>query len=122
MRVIVLIKATAESELGQMPSSELLAAMGKYNEELLKAGVLLGGAGLHPSLRGRRVAFNGSKRTVINGPFPQTTELVAGYWVWQVNDMEEAVEWAKRAPNPMSVPSEIEIRRLFEASDFETPA
>jgi hypothetical protein len=120
MRVIVLVKATAESELGRMPSNELLAAMGKYNEELLEAGIVIGGDGLHPSSKGKRVAFNGPTRTVIDGPFSQTSELVAGYWIWQVDNMAQAVEWVKRAPNPMSGPSEIEIRPLFEASDFES--
>jgi hypothetical protein len=121
MRVMVLVKAGADSEQGRMPTSELLAAMGKYNEELLNAGILLGGDGLHPSSKGKRVAFDGPKRTVIDGPFAQTNELVAGYWIWRVSNMEEAVEWVKRAPNPMSGPSEIEIRPLFEAADFETP-
>jgi hypothetical protein len=120
MRVIVLVKATAESEQGRMPSNELLAAMGKYNEELLAAGIVIGGDGLHPSSKGKRVAFNGPTRTVIDGPFSQTSELVAGYWIWQVDSMAQAVEWVKRAPNPMSGPSEIEIRPLFEASDFES--
>src|SRR3954467_10935224 len=102
MRVIVLVKATAESEQGRMPSNELLAAMGKYNEELLAAGIVIGGDGLHPSSKGKRVAFNGPTRTVIDGPFSQTSELVAGYWIWQVDNMAQAVEWVKRAPNPMS--------------------
>ena len=118
MRVMVLVKATAESEAGVMPSSELLEAMGKYNEELAKAGVLLAGEGLHPSSKGKRVAFDGPSRTVIDGPFAETRELVAGFWLWQVKDMAEAVEWAKRCPNPMPGPSEIEIRPVFEAADF----
>jgi hypothetical protein len=118
MRVMVLVKATAASETGKMPSSELLEAMGKYNEQLIEAGVLLGGDGLHSSAKGKRVAFDGPKRTVIDGPFAQTQELLAGYWLWQVKDMAEAVEWVKRAPNPMPGPSEIEIRPILEASDF----
>lgn len=118
MRVMVLVKATAESEAGVMPSSELLEAMGRYNAALVAAGIMLAGEGLHPSNRGKRVAFDGPRRTVIDGPFPATRELVAGFWLWQVRDMEEAVEWAKRCPNPMPGPSEIEIRPVFEAADF----
>jgi hypothetical protein len=118
MRVMVLVKATAESEAGNMPSSELLEAMGKYNEELANANILLAGEGLHPSAKGKRVAFDGPGRTVIDGPFAETRELVAGFWLWEVKDMDEAVEWAKRCPNPMPGPSEIEIRPVFEASDF----
>ena len=118
MRVMVMVKATSESEAGNMPSTELLAAMGKFNEELLEAGVLLAGEGLHPSARGKRVRFSGSQRTVIDGPFSETPELVAGFWLWQVRSMEEAVEWVKRCPNPMEGDSEIEIRPLFEADDF----
>ncbi len=118
MRVMVLVKATAESEAGNMPSSELLEAMGKYNEELANANILLAGEGLHPSAKGKRVAFDGPGCTVIDGPFAETRELVAGFWLWEVKDMDEAVEWAKRCPNPMPGPSEIEIRPVFEASDF----
>ena len=118
MRVMVLVKATAESEAGIMPSSELLEAMGKYNAELVNAGILLAGEGLHPSAKGKRVAFNGSGRTVVDGPFAETRELVAGFWLWEVKDMAEAVEWVKRCPNPMPGPSELEIRPVFEAADF----
>ena len=118
MRVMVMVKATSESEAGKMPSTELLAAMGNFNEELLKAGVLLAGEGLHPSAKGRRVRFSGSQRTVIDGPFTETKELVAGFWLWQVESMEEAVAWVRRCPNPMEGDSEIEIRPLFEAADF----
>jgi len=119
MRVMVIVKATAESEAGVMPSEELLRAMGKYNEELVKAGIMLGGDGLKPSREGKRVAFDGPKRTVIDGPFAETRELVAGYWLWEVKDMDEAVEWVKRCPNPMPGPSEIEIRPVYEIEDFE---
>ena len=118
MRVMVIVKATKDSEAGIMPSTELLAAMGKYNEELIKAGIMQSGDGLKPSSKGKRVAFDGAKRTVIDGPFAETKELVAGYWIWTVKDMAEAVEWVKRCPNPMPGPSEIEIRPLFEAADF----
>ena len=118
MRVMVLVKATKESEAGVMPSTELLEAMGKYNEALIEAGILLAGEGLHPSSRGKRVAFDGDRRTVIDGPFSATGELVAGFWLWQVKDMAEAVEWVKRCPNPMPGPSEVEIRPLFEMADF----
>ena len=118
MRVMVLVKATEDSEAGVMPPTELLEAMGKYNEELSSAGILLAGDGLHPSSKGKRVAFDGPNRTVIDGPFAATRELVAGFWLWKVKDMAEAVEWAKRCPNPMPGPSEIEIRPLFEAADF----
>jgi hypothetical protein len=118
MRVMVLVKATNDSEAGLMPSAELLEAMGKFNEALVDAGVLLAGEGLHPSVKGKRVAFDGPSRTVTDGPFPQTRELVAGFWLWQVNDMAEAVEWVKRCPNPMFGPSEIEIRPVFELADF----
>jgi hypothetical protein len=118
MRVMVMVKATTESEAGMMPSTELLEAMGTYNEELVKAGIMLAGEGLHPSAKGKRVAFDGPNRTVIDGPFAETKELVAGYWLWEVKDMAEAVEWVKRCPNPMPGPSEIEIRPLFEAEDF----
>ncbi len=118
MRVIVLVKATAESETGAIPSTELLEAMTAYNEELVAAGIMKGGEGLHPSSAGKRVAFDGPNRTVINGPFSATSELVAGFWLWEVKDMDEAVAWVKRCPNPMSGPSEIEIRPMFEAADF----
>jgi len=118
MRVMVLVKATKESEAGIMPSTELLDAMGKYNKELVNAGILLAGEGLHPSSKGKRVRFDGPSRTVIDGPFAETRELVAGFWLWQVKDMDEAVEWVKRCPNPMPGPSEIEIRPVFEAADF----
>ena len=118
MRFMVIVKATKDSEAGVMPSTELLAAMGKFNEELVKAGVMLAGDGLHPSSRGKRVRFSGSKRTVIDGPFAETKELIAGFWLWEVKSMEEAVEWVKRCPNPMPGESEIEIRKVFEAADF----
>ena len=118
MRVAVLVKATKDSEAGVMPSQELLAAMGKFNEELVNAGVMLAGEGLHPSSRGKRVRFSGPQRTVIDGPFAETKELVAGFWLWQVKSMEEAVEWVKRCPNPHAEECEIEIRRIFEAEDF----
>ncbi len=118
MRVMVLVKATRHSEAGVMPSSELLEAMGKFNEELVNAGVMVSGEGLKPSSKGKRVAFDGAGRTVIDGPFPETGELVAGFWLWQVKDMAEALEWVKRCPNPMPGPSEIEIRPVVEAADF----
>jgi len=118
MRVMVMVKATPESEAGKMPSTELMAAMGNFNEELVKAGVMLAGEGLHPSLKGKRVAFSGAQRTVIDGPFTETKELVAGFWLWQVRSMEEAVEWVRRCPNPMESDSEIEIRPVYEAEDF----
>jgi len=118
MRVMVLVKATADSEAGLMPSSELLEAMGRYNEELVEAGIMKGGDGLHPSSKGKRVAFDGDKRAVIDGPFTETKEIVAGYWLWEVKDMDEAVAWVKRCPNPMPGPSEVEIRPLFELEDF----
>ena len=118
MRVMVLVKATKDSEAGVMPSPELLEAMGKYNEALANAGILLAGEGLHPSSKGKRMAFDGPNRTVIDGPFAETRELVAGFWLWKVKDMAEAVEWAKRCPNPMPGPSEIEIRPLYEMADF----
>jgi hypothetical protein len=118
MRVMVMVKATNESEAGKMPSTELLAAMGKYNEELVKAGVMLAGEGLHPSVKGKRVRFSGKSRTVVDGPFAETKELVAGFWLWQVKSMEEAVEWVRRCPNPMESDSDIEIRPVFEAEDF----
>jgi hypothetical protein len=118
MRFIVMVKATRDSEAGVMPSQELLEAMGRFNEELVKAGVMLAGEGLKPSSQGVRVRFDGAKRSVIDGPFAETKELVAGFWIWQVKSIEEAVEWAKRCPNPMPGPSEIEIRPIFEAEDF----
>lgn len=119
MRFMVLVKATKESEAGEMPSEQLLAEMGKFNEELVKAGILLAADGLQPSSKGARVRFNGTKRSVINGPFPDTKELVAGYWIWQVKSKEEAIEWVKRCPNPMPKgESAIEIRQIFEAEDF----
>lgn len=118
MRVMVVVKATKDSEAGAMPSTELLEAMGKYNEELVNAGILLAAEGLHPSVKGKRVAFDGPTRTVMDGPFTETRELLAGFWLWKVKDMAEAVEWLKRCPNPMLGPSEIEIRRVFEAADF----
>src|SRR3569833_1101310 len=118
MRVMVMVKATKDSEQGVMPTTELFEAMGKYNEELVKAGIMLSGDGLKPSSQGKRIAFDGPKRTVIDGPFAETRELVAGFWVWEVKDMAEAVEWAKRCPNPMLGPSELEIRPFYEMADF----
>ena len=118
MRVMVIVKATAESEAGQMPSEKLLSDMLAYNDQLVKAGIMLAGDGLHPSSKGKRVHFKGDKRTVIDGPFAETKELIAGYWLWQVRSMEEAVEWVKRCPNPMESESDIEIRPIFEADDF----
>ena len=119
MRVMVIVKASKNSEAGVMPSEKLLADMGKYNEELVKAGIMLAGDGLHPSVKGKRIQFSGSQRTVVDGPFAETKELIAGYWIWQVRSMEEAVEWARRCPDPM--PGEeavLELRPLFEAEDF----
>ncbi len=118
MRVMVMIKANEESEAGVMPSEQLLREMGAFNEELVKAGVMLAGDGLKPSSAGARVRFSGSQRTVIDGPFAETKELIAGYWIWQVASLDEAIAWVKRCPNPMGVESEIEIRPLFEAEDF----
>ena len=118
MRFIVMVKATKDSEAGVMPDTKLLADMGKYNEELVKAGIMLAGEGLHPSSKGKRVRFSGTKRTVIDGPFAETKELVAGFWLWQCKSMEEAVEWLKRCPNPHVGESEVEIRQVFEAEDF----
>ncbi|ABK11845.1 YciI family protein [Burkholderia orbicola] len=118
MRVMVIVKATADSESGQMPDTELMAEMGRFNEELVKAGILLAADGLRPSSHGKRVHFSGKNRSVIDGPFAETKELVAGYWLWQVKSMEEAVEWVKRCPNPMPGDSDIEIRPLFEMEDF----
>ena len=118
MRVMVLVKANPESEAGQLPSTELLEAMTKYNEELAKAGIMLAGEGLHPSSKGARVRFKGSERSVVDGPFTETKELIAGFWLWEVRSMEEAIEWVKRCPNPMEGESEIEIRPVFETEDF----
>ena len=118
MRVMVFVKATADSEAGLMPKTEMLEAMGKFNEALVNAGVMLAGDGLKPSSVGKRVAFDGPRRTVIDGPFAETRELVAGYWLWEVKDMAEAIEWVRRCPNPMPGPSEIEIRPVYEMSDF----
>jgi hypothetical protein len=118
MRFMIIVKATKESEAGVMPDEKLLAAMGKFNEELVKAGVMLAGEGLHPSSKGARVRFSGAKRAVIDGPFAETKELIAGFWIWQVKSKEEAIEWVKRCPNPMKGESEIEIRQVFEAEDF----
>ena len=118
MRFMIIVKASNDSEAGVMPSQRLLAEMGKFNEELVEAGVMLAGQGLHPSSKGARVKFSGSKRTVIDGPFTETKELLAGYWLWQVKSKEEAIEWVKRCPNPHNEDSEIEIRRVFEAEDF----
>ena len=118
MRFMVIVKASPESEAGKMPSEKMLAEMGKFNEELVKAGVLLAGEGLHPSSKGARIQFSGSKRTVVDGPFAETKELVAGFWLIDVKSKEEAIEWMKRCPNPMESDSEIEIRQVFEADDF----
>ena len=118
MRFMVIVKASKESEAGAMPKQQLLEAMGKFNEELVKAGVLLAGDGLQPSSKGKRVRFSGKKRTVIDGPFTETKELIAGFWLWQVRSLEEAVEWVKRCPNPHEGESEIEIRQVLEAEDF----
>ncbi|MFG1182313.1 YciI family protein [Xanthobacter versatilis] len=118
MRVMVIVKATADSEAGLMPSSELLEAMGRFNEELANAGIMLSGDGLKPSSHGKRIAFDGPGRMVMDGPFAATKELIAGFWLWEVKDMEEAVAWVKRCPNPMPGPSEIEIRPLYEMDDF----
>jgi hypothetical protein len=118
MRFMILVKASGDSEAGVMPTEELLAEMGKYNEDLAKAGILLAGEGLHPSSAGARVRFSGKTRTVVDGPFPQTSELVAGFWLWQVESRAQAIEWVKRCPNPMQGESEIEIRQVFEAEDF----
>ena len=118
MRFMVIVKATEDSEAGRMPTEELLTAMMKYNEELVKAGIMLAGDGLQPSSKGARVHFDGPGRTVIDGPFAETKELVAGYWIWQVRSLEEAIEWVKRCPNPMFGPSDIEIRPLYDIEDF----
>lgn len=118
MRFMVIVKATKDSEAGVMPSEQLLTEMGRYNEELVKAGVMLAGDGLHPSSKGTRIKFSGNTRTVIDGPFAETKELIAGYWLWSCKSKEEAIEWVKRCPNPMPGESEIEIRQVFEADDF----
>jgi hypothetical protein len=119
MRVMVIIKANKDSEAGVLPDEKLLTDMGQFNEELVKAGVMLAGEGLHPSSKGKRVRFSGTKRTVIDGPFAETKELIAGFWLWQVKSMEDAIEWVKRSPNPFQdAESEIEIRQIFEAEDF----
>ena len=118
MRVMVLVKATADSEAGVMPSAELMEAMGRFNQELFEAGIMKDGDGLKPSSEGKRIRFDGADRTVTDGPFSQTNELVAGYWIWEVKGMDEAVEWVKRAPNPMPGPSDIEIRPFYELEDF----
>ena len=118
MRVMVIVKADQDSENGVMPDEQLLTEMGNYNEELVKSGIMVGGDGLHPSSKGKRVRFAGKDRTVIDGPFAETKELIAGYWLWEVSSMDEAVEWVKRCPNPMLGESEIEIRQVFDAADF----
>ena len=118
MRFLVMVKATKDSEAGVMPSEKLLADMGKFNEELVKAGVMLAAEGLHASSKGARVLFSGAKRTVVDGPFTETKELVAGFWLWQVKSKEEAIEWVKRCPNPHNEETEVEIRQVFEAEDF----
>jgi hypothetical protein len=118
MKFMILIKADKNTEAGVMPDEKLLTEMGKYNEELVKAGVLLAGEGLHPSSKGARVRFSGEKRTVIDGPFTETKELIAGFWLWQVKSKEEAIEWVKRCPNPTGMEAEIEIRQVFDAEDF----
>lgn len=118
MKVMVIVKATKSSEEGIMPTTELLEAMGNYNEELVKAGIMLAGEGLHPSAKAKRVHFSGKDRTVTDGPFTETKELIAGFWLWQVKSIEEAVEWVKRCPNPMIEESDIDIRPIFEAEDF----
>jgi hypothetical protein len=118
MRFMVIVKATKDSEAGKMPSTELLTQMGKFNEELVKAGVMLAGEGLQPSSKGARVRFSGDKRTVVNGPFPETNQLTAGFWIWKVNSLDEAIAWAKKCPNPHPGEAELEIRQIFEAEDF----
>ncbi len=118
MRVMVMVKATEDSERGLLPTPELLAAMGKFNEELIQAGIMLAGEGLHPSAKGARVKFSGSKRTVTDGPFTETRELIAGYWMWKCSSMQEAIDWVKRCPNPTCDEDTIEIRQVFEAEDF----
>ena len=118
MKVMVIVKATKESEAGEMPSQQLLTEMTAYNEELVKAGIMLAGEGLHPSSKGARVHFSGTNRTVIDGPFAETKELIAGFWMWKVKSMQEAIDWVKRCPNPMMSDSDIEIRPVFEMEDF----
>jgi hypothetical protein len=118
MRVMVIVKATADSEAGLLPTEQMFSEMLAYNDQLVKAGIMLAGDGLHPSNKGKRVRFDGAKRTVIDGPFAETKELIAGYWLWQVRSMDEAIEWVKRCPNPMPGPSEIEVRQIYEADDF----
>jgi hypothetical protein len=118
MRFMVIVKATKESEAGEMPTEQLLKEMGDYNEQLVKAGIMKAGEGLQPSSKGKRVRFSGKQRTVIDGPFPETKELIAGYWIWETKSLDEAVEWVKKCPNPMPGDSEIEIRQIFEAEDF----
>ena len=118
MRFMVIVKANAETEAGKLPSTELLTAMGKYNEDLVKAGVMLAGEGLQPSSKGARIKFSGSKRTVVDGPFAESKELIAGFWLWQCRSKDEAIEWAKRCPNPTGEESVLEIRQVFEADDF----
>jgi hypothetical protein len=118
MRFMIIVKATKESEAGGMPKEQLLKDMMKFNEELVKAGVMLAGEGLHPSSKGARIKFSGKQRTVVDGPFPETKELIAGYWMWQVKSKEEAIEWVKRCPNPFETDSEIEIRQVFEAPEL----
>lgn len=118
MRVMVIVKATKDTEAGVMPTEQELAEMGKYNEELVKAGIMLAGEGLHPSSKGKRILFSGNKRTVVDGPFTEAKELIAGFWLWQVKSMDEAVEWAKRCPNPTRGESVLELRPVFEAEDF----
>jgi hypothetical protein len=115
---MIIVKATKDSEAGVMPDEKLMTEMGKYNEELVRAGIMLAGEGLHPSSRGARIRFSGTQRTVVDGPFAETKELIAGFWLWQVKSLEEAIEWVKRCPNPMPGESEIEIRQVFEAEDF----
>jgi hypothetical protein len=121
MKVMVMVKATQQSEAGVMPSQDLLEAMGRYNQELIKAGVLLAADGLKPSAQGKRIRFSGTQRIVIDGPFAETKELVAGYWLWQVKSIDEAVEWLKRCPNPMPSESEVEIRPVYDMEDFAAP-
>ena len=118
MKFMVIVKATEESEAGVMPSTELMTAMGNYNEELVNAGIMEAGEGLHPSSKGARILFDGPSRTVTDGPFPETKELIAGFWIWNCDSMDEAIEWAKKCPNPMPEESELEIRQVFEAEDF----
>ena len=118
MRVMVIVKASTESEAGQMPSEQILRDMGNYNEQLVKAGVMLAGEGLQPTSKGKRVKFSGSNRTVIDGPFAESKELVAGFWIWKCASLEEAIEWVRKCPNPMRTDSEIEIRQIFSAEDF----